>query len=347
MLVDVALDGCLQVDDGMKDAAFQALSGQGREEVFDGIEPGTRCRREMEDPTGMSLEPGHDLGMFMRAIVVEDDMDHLACRHLTFDGVEEADELLMPVLLHTPADHRAVENVESSEQRGGAVAFVIVGHRLAFAGLERQAWLGAVECLDLGLFVNRQDDGMSGRRHVKANDVFKLGDKVGIVRTLERSETMRLQLMSLPDPLHRAQRHTHHLGHGPTGPMGDFTWRFAAGQGDQPLNIGVRHRRLAGLSAAFAEKTVDARLGKSALPAPDRRPADARKPGDLGDVQPSGRMQNDPSAGDMFLSSVTIGNDRFQANTIIGHNNRTDSLRHDHLMPCADANVNPMNVSVH
>ena len=129
--------------------------------------------------------------------------------------------------------------------------------------------------------------------------------------------------------------------------MGDFTWRFAAGQRDQPLNIGVRHRRLAGLSAAFAEKTVDARLGKPPLPAPDRRPADARKPGGLGDVRPSGRMQNDPSAGDMFLRSVTIDDDRFQANTILSRDQRAHSLRHVDGIAYTTTNVNPMNASVH
>jgi len=91
----------------------------------------------------MTLEPGDALGMFVRAIVVEDDMDHLACRHLVLDGIEKADELLVTVLLHTAADDRAIENVESSEQRGGAVAFVVVGDRSAFAGL------GAIEGLDL------------------------------------------------------------------------------------------------------------------------------------------------------------------------------------------------------
>jgi hypothetical protein len=52
LLFDVAFDGDLQIDDGMEDAALQALSGQRGEEVLDGIEPGTRCRREMEDQRG-------------------------------------------------------------------------------------------------------------------------------------------------------------------------------------------------------------------------------------------------------------------------------------------------------
>ena len=347
MLFDVSFDGGLQIDDGMEDAALQALSGQGREEVFDGIQPGARCRREMENPTGMTLKPCHDFGMFMRSIVVEDGMDHLADRHLAFDGVEKADELLMTVLLHTTADHRAVENVEGSKQRRGAIAFIVMGHRSAFAGLEWQAGLGAIKRLDMGLLVDRQNEGMGGRCHVEADDVFELSDEVGIVRALERSETMRLQFVSLPNPLHRAQRHTHHLGHGAAGPVGDLTRRLAAGQRDQSLNIGVRHGRLAGLSAAFTKKTVDARLGKPPLPAPDRWPADTGKPGNLGDVQPSGRMQNDPSTGDMFLRSVTIDDDRFQAITILRRDQRAHSLRHVDGIAYTTNNVNPMNASVH
>ena len=347
MLLDVALDGGLQIDDGMEDAALQALSGQGGEEILDGVEPGSRCRCEMEDPAGMTLEPGHDLGMFVRAIVVEDDMDHLTGRHLAFDGVEKADELLVTVLLHTTTDDRAVENVEGGEQGGGAVALVIVGHRLAFAGLERQAGLGAVERLDLGLLVDREHQRVCRRRHVEADDVFELGDEIGVVRAFEGSETMGLQLMSLPDPLHRAQRNSHDLGHGAAGPVCDLTWRLAAGQGDQPLNIRLRHGRLAGLSAAFTKKTIDARFDKPPLPAPNRRPADTGKPGDLGDVQPIRRMHNDPGASHMLLRPVTIGDDRFQANTVIGRNKGAYILGHADDMPYPCINVNPMNASLH
>ena len=347
MLIDVALDGCLQIDDGMEDAALQALSGQGGEEILDGVEPGTRCRREVEDPAGMTFEPVHDLLVFVRAVVVEDDMDHLAGGHLALDGVEKADEFLVTVFLHAPGDDRAVENVESGEQRRGAVALVIVGDRSAFAGLERQARLGAIERLDLGLLVDRQDEGMSRRCHVEADDVFELGDEIGVVRAFEGSETMGLQLMNLPDPLNRAQRDTHDLGHGAARPVRDFTWRLAASQRNQPLNIGVRRRRLAGLSAAFTKKTIDTRLGKPPLPAPNRRPADTGKPGDLGDVQPIRRMQNDPRAGHMLLRPITIGDDRFQANTILGRNNGAYRLRHADSIAHTRNNVNPMNASVH
>ena len=52
----------------------------------------------------------------------------LSARQLGLDGVEEADELLVPMALHVAPDHRAVEHVERGEQRRGAVALVVVGH---------------------------------------------------------------------------------------------------------------------------------------------------------------------------------------------------------------------------
>jgi hypothetical protein len=43
----------------------------------------------------------------MGGIVVEDHMDQFACRHLAFDRVEEADELLMPVALRATPENAA------------------------------------------------------------------------------------------------------------------------------------------------------------------------------------------------------------------------------------------------
>ena len=57
------------------------------------------------------------------SVVVEDDMDGIAGRDLAFDGIQEADEFLVPVVLHVAADHRVVEDIECR----GAVPLVVVG----------------------------------------------------------------------------------------------------------------------------------------------------------------------------------------------------------------------------
>ena len=87
--------------------------------------------------------------MLVAAVVVEDRVDQLAGRHGALDGVQEAQELLVPVALHAAADHRAFEDIERGEQGGRAIADIVVGHGAGLARLERQAGLGPIERLDL------------------------------------------------------------------------------------------------------------------------------------------------------------------------------------------------------
>lgn len=75
----------------------------------------------------MAREPGDHLGMFVGSIVVEDDVDGLLRWNSFLDGVEEADELLMTMALHIPADHLTYEHVEGSEECGGAVILGRIG----------------------------------------------------------------------------------------------------------------------------------------------------------------------------------------------------------------------------
>ena len=87
--------------------------------------------------------------MFVSCIVVENDVDDLADRNLRLNGVQKSNEFLMTMTLHVAADDRAVEDVESGEQRRGAVPLVIVCHGSEPALLQRQARLGAIKGLSL------------------------------------------------------------------------------------------------------------------------------------------------------------------------------------------------------
>ncbi len=112
----------------------------------------------------MAGRTGSGLGLLVGRIVVEDDVNSLVGGHFGFDGVVEVNELLVPVALHVAADHGAVEDVERGEQGGSAVALVVVRHGRAATALQRQTRLGAIERLDLALFIDRQHDGVSRRR---------------------------------------------------------------------------------------------------------------------------------------------------------------------------------------
>lgn len=86
-LGEEAVDGGLKVDDGAEDTPFQSAPGELGKEALDGIEPGARGRREVEDEALVPVEPGADLRMLVGGIVVEDDMDDLAGWHLGLDRV--------------------------------------------------------------------------------------------------------------------------------------------------------------------------------------------------------------------------------------------------------------------
>ena len=94
-LGDEAIDSGLQIDERVKDAALEAAAGQAREEGLNCVQPRAGGRCEVESPARVAREPGPDLRVLVGGIVVEDRVDSLAWRHLAFDRVQKADELLM------------------------------------------------------------------------------------------------------------------------------------------------------------------------------------------------------------------------------------------------------------
>src|SRR3546814_17684759 len=116
------IDGGLGVDDRAEHAAFQASVCELCEVSLDRVEPARRGGGEVEDEAGMPAEPGTDLRVLVRGVVVEDHVDDLAGRHLGFEEVAETDELLWAVARHASADYLSVEYVASGQQPGGAMS---------------------------------------------------------------------------------------------------------------------------------------------------------------------------------------------------------------------------------
>ena len=78
------------------------------------------------------------------------------------DNVQEADELLMAMALHTLADDLAFQNVEGGEQGCNSVALVIMGHGAGAPFLHWHSRLGAVQRLDLAFLIDRKNNGRLG-----------------------------------------------------------------------------------------------------------------------------------------------------------------------------------------
>src|SRR5258707_12338487 len=84
---------------------------------------------EVEGPTRLLREPFSYLRVLVSGIVVDDRMDGLSLGNLRVDLIEEADELLMSMVLHVAADDGANATSECGKQRGGTVALVSARHR--------------------------------------------------------------------------------------------------------------------------------------------------------------------------------------------------------------------------
>ena len=125
-VAEIAVDRRLQVDERAQDTALHASARQRGEKAFDRIGPGARSRAEVEDPPRMPLEPGAHFGMLVDGVVVEDRVDELSPAPRPLSG-SESGGFLVAVARHALADDGAVEDIERREQRGRAVADVIMG----------------------------------------------------------------------------------------------------------------------------------------------------------------------------------------------------------------------------
>src|SRR5208337_5288632 len=103
-------------------------SGDQGEEPFDLVQPGTAGRGEMEAKSVplFRLEPPLHLGAFVGAVVVHNEVYCLIGRELLFQMIQKPHELSATVALLTGPDDFAVQNIERSEQRSGAMALVVM-----------------------------------------------------------------------------------------------------------------------------------------------------------------------------------------------------------------------------
>ena len=69
----------------------------------------------MEGEARVPIEPLRR--MLMGGVVVEDHVNELSGGHLGLDSIQEADELLVTMALHTSANDLTFEHIESSKQR--------------------------------------------------------------------------------------------------------------------------------------------------------------------------------------------------------------------------------------
>ena len=250
--------------------------------------------------------------------------------------VEEGAELARPVPLHAAPDDRAGGGVEGGEQGGRAVALVIMAAPLRLARPHRQHRLGAVQRLDLALFVDAEHQRAVRRVEIEADDVAHLVDELRIARQLEALDAVRLQAEGAPDAVHRRRRDARRPGHRAAAPVGRIVGRRLQRPrhhfGD--LVVADPARRAA---PRLIVEAADAFLGKAAAPQADGPSRDAQLLRDRRVAQPVRRQQHDPRPPRRPVRRLAAPNPPLKLNPLpIAQNNRNRLAARHHCLQIGD-----------
>jgi hypothetical protein len=129
--------------------ALDLLVGKQREPALHLVKPGSAGGREMQVIAGVSSEPGSDRRCLVGGVIVEHQVDVEIGWHGLFDRGQEPAEFDGAVALVATADDPAGGDVKNREQRGRAVALVVMTASLDLSRSHRQQRLRAVERLNL------------------------------------------------------------------------------------------------------------------------------------------------------------------------------------------------------
>ena len=221
-------------------------------------------------------DPGLDLGVLVRRVVVDDQVQGQPVGHLAVDVLEKLQPLSVRVAHRGAADDLAVEIGQRSEQRDRAMAPVVMRLGSAIAPHDGKARLGALQRLTLALLVATQHQAPLRRVQVQAHHVPELLLEVAVVGQFEGARHVRLDVVGMPQALHRVLGHAggaRHAAHRPARPVR----RRLAHTANNPLaNLRV-DTRLAPPARGVRE-AGQPRLAKTALPLDDHRAADAQLP---------------------------------------------------------------------
>jgi len=292
MGVDVLLDSTSDIAHALKDSATETVDCKIAEEAFDHIQPRSTCRSEVGMESRIPLEPGFDLFVLMGGVIVADDMDVLSLGNIAADEVEKANPFLVAMLFHAGADDLAAEGIHCGEQRGRAIALVIMGHRLAAALLERQPWLGPVQSLNLAFLIAGENQRVLGWVEIQTNDVFELFLKSFVVGKFETGHPMGLQSVRGPDAPNTGRAYAGSFRHGGPAPVSASRRRVLERHLHNARAGRCCNRRDASRPRLIFENTRKPSLGVAASPASHLHNIFTQTSGNLSVLETVGRKKH-------------------------------------------------------
>ena len=87
----------------------------------------------MKHETWMPFQPVSNFGVRVSAVVVEHHMQLQLYREFGVQALQKLQKLLVPMPGVTLSNYLALGKLKCGKERGGAVAFIVMGHRSASA----------------------------------------------------------------------------------------------------------------------------------------------------------------------------------------------------------------------
>ncbi len=299
-------------------ASAKALLAEFTKPAFYQIQPGAGRRSEVQMKTGMPLEPGFHARMFMRSIIIHDQMEVEFGRGFVVDFLKESDELLMPMAWHAISDHLAVEHAEGGKEGGRSMAAVIMCHCSTAAFLQRQPGLGSVKSLDLAFLVHAQNQGLVRRIQIQPHDIAQLFHKAFVPAEFKGTDQMGLQVVSLPDSPNGGFTQLLGLGHRPGTPMCRIRRLGMKSCFDHGVNFSLRDFRNATRPGGVFFQAGKPESQKTLSPQLDGRTRDLQFAGDCVIEHPGSRFQDDLGTLDLPGRKASATRPRFQNALFLG-----------------------------
>ncbi len=134
----------------------------------------------MDVVTRPSCKPAANLGVFVRRVVIDDEVDIEIGRYVDIDVAEELKEFLVTVTLLALRHHVSCGSVQCGEQGRGPVTNVVVSNTFDIAEAYREHGLRSIEGLNLGLLIHAQNHRVVRGIEVEPDDITHLLNEEGV-----------------------------------------------------------------------------------------------------------------------------------------------------------------------
>ena len=211
--LNVFAHGFLQFFDTGETSVAHAVSGDLAEESLHEIKPRAGCGGVVHLNSCVFCKPLCDVGMLMGRVVVGDDVDVEPGWRLLVDLLEEVEPFDVGVGLGITLKDIPRGIVEGGEQRCRSMARIVMRERLDVSDSQRKPRLSPLQCLTLRLLVAAEHDRLFRGREIQADDIPELGEKVRIIRNLERARQVGFDFVAVPNCAYRVLGNPDGAGH--------------------------------------------------------------------------------------------------------------------------------------